>query len=96
MPTPIDVAQGVVVDIGIPIERLGVPRLRHQGVGLQEAAQGRIIEPCSVIVEPEGRLPPLAGVEAIGDHCPQRIPRPPLAVRPIADRPHPVSTAIGC
>jgi hypothetical protein len=38
----------------------------HQRIRLEEAAQGGVVEPCSVIVEPEGRLPPLAGEAAVG------------------------------
>jgi hypothetical protein len=66
VPAGIGVAQGIVVDIRIPVQRLRVPRLGHDGIGLREAAQGGVVEPCSVIVEPEGRLPPLAGEAAVG------------------------------
>jgi hypothetical protein len=43
MPAGISVAQGVVVDIRIPVQRLRVPGLRHHGVGLQEATQGGVV-----------------------------------------------------
>jgi hypothetical protein len=42
--TGIGVAQRVVVNIRIPVQRLRVPRLGHDGIRLEEAAQGRVIE----------------------------------------------------
>ena len=67
MPAGIGVAQGVVVNVGVTIERLRVPGLRHQGVGLQEAAQGRVIEARPVIIQAQIRLPPLPGEAAISE-----------------------------
>jgi hypothetical protein len=67
MPAGVGVAQGVVVDIRIPVQRLRVPGLRHHGVGLQEATQGRVIEARLVVIQPEGRLPPLPGEAAISE-----------------------------
>ena len=66
MATGIGVAQRVVVDIRIPVQRLGIPRLGHQRVGLEEATQGRIVEPSPVIIQAQPRLPPLAGEAAVG------------------------------
>ena len=76
MPAGIGVAQWVVVNIRIPVQRLRVPRLRHQRVGLEEAAQGGVVEAGSVIVEPEGRFPPLAGEAAVvgGEYFPLTVP----------------------
>jgi hypothetical protein len=65
MPAGVGVAQGVVVDIGIPIERLGVPGLRDNGIGLEEAAQDGIIEARPVIIQAQIRLLPLAGEAAV-------------------------------
>ena len=48
------------------IQRLRGPRLGHDGSELQEAAQGGFVEAGLVIVEPEGRLPLLAGEAAVG------------------------------
>jgi hypothetical protein len=67
VPAGIGVAQRVVVDIGIPMERLRVPRLGHDGIRLQEATQGRVIEARLVVIQPEGRLPPLPGEAAISE-----------------------------
>jgi len=77
MPRGVRVAQGVVVDIRIPVQRLRVPRLRHQGVRLQEATERGIIKAGLVIVEAQPRLPPLAGEAAVGGPDPalrQNIP----------------------
>jgi hypothetical protein len=68
--TGVGVAQGVVVDIRIPVQRLRVPRLGHDGIRLEEATQGGVIEARLVIVEPEGSLPPLPGEAAVGGESP--------------------------
>ena len=44
MTAGIGVAQWVVVNIRIPVQRLRVPGLGHDGIRLEEAAQGRVIE----------------------------------------------------
>jgi hypothetical protein len=62
----IGIPQRVVVDIRIPVQRLRVPRLRHQGVGLEEAAQGGVVEAGVVIIQAQALLPPLAGEAAVG------------------------------
>ena len=67
MPAGVGVPQRVVVNVSIPVKRLWVPWLGHDGIGLQEAAQGGVVEAGLVIVEPEGRLPPLAGEAAVGE-----------------------------
>jgi hypothetical protein len=66
VPAGIGVAQGVVVDIRIPVQRLRVPGLRHDGIRLQETAQGRVIEARPVIIQAQALLPPLAGEAAVG------------------------------
>ena len=66
MPAGVGVPQRVVVNVSIPVKRLWVPWLGHDGIGLQEAAQGGVVEAGLVIVEPEGRLPLLAGEAAVG------------------------------
>jgi hypothetical protein len=38
----------------------------HQRIRLQEAAQGGVIKARPVVIQPEGRLPPLPGVTAVG------------------------------
>jgi hypothetical protein len=65
MPAGIGVAQRVVVDIRIPVQRLRVPGLRHQRVGLEEATQDGIIEARPVIIQAQIRLLPLAGEAAV-------------------------------
>jgi hypothetical protein len=60
MPTPIDVAQGVVVDIRIPVPRPHIPQLWNQRVGLEEATQGGVVEAGVVIIQAQRPLPPLA------------------------------------
>ena len=65
MPAAILIAQGVVVDIRIPVQGLGVPQLWDQRVGLEEAAQDGVVEPRPVVIQAQRRLPPLAGEAAI-------------------------------
>jgi hypothetical protein len=77
VPAGVGVAQGVVVDIRIPVQRLRVPGLRHQGVGLQEAAQGRVIETRPVVIQARPRLPRLAGIEAVLGEDPILEPKGP-------------------
>jgi hypothetical protein len=66
MTAGIGVAQWVVVNIRIPVQRLRVPGLGHDGIRLEEATQGRIVEPSPVIIQAQPRLPPLAGEAAVG------------------------------
>jgi hypothetical protein len=55
----IRLAQRVVVNIRIPVQHLGIPRLGHDGIRLQEAAQRGIIEARPVVI---GLVPsPTAG-----------------------------------
>jgi hypothetical protein len=61
VPAGIRVAQRVAVNVGVTIERLRVPRLGHDGIRLQEAAQRGIIEARPVIIQAQALLPPLAG-----------------------------------
>jgi hypothetical protein len=53
----IGVAQGVVVNVGVTIERLWVPALGHDGIRLQEAAQGGVIKARLVLVCRKGPVP---------------------------------------
>ena len=57
----IRVAQRIVQDVCVPIQRLRVPRLRHDGVRLDEAAHDGIIPPAVVKVQIGVVLDPLAG-----------------------------------
>jgi hypothetical protein len=66
MTAGIGVAQWVVVNIRIPVQRLRVPGLGHDGIRLQEAAQRGVIKARPVVIQAEGRLPPLAGEAAVG------------------------------
>jgi hypothetical protein len=66
MPPGIGVAQGVVVNVRVTIERLWVPGLGHDGIRLQEAAQGGVVEAGLVIIQAQALLPPLAGEAAVG------------------------------
>jgi len=72
----IGVAQRVAVNIRIPVQRLRIPGLRHQGIRLQAAAQRGIVEPGPVIIQAQPRLPPLAGEAAVvgGDYFPLTVP----------------------
>jgi len=65
VPAGIDVAQGIVVNVGIPVEGLRVSRLGHDGVRLQEAAQDGIVEAGVVIIQAQACFPPLAGEAAV-------------------------------
>jgi len=67
MPSIIQIAQRVIVNVGVTIQRLRVPRLGHQGIGLQEAAQGGVVEAGPVIIQAQRPLPPLAGEAAVGE-----------------------------
>jgi hypothetical protein len=70
MPASIHIAQGIVVNIRIPVQRLRVPRLGHDGIRLQEAAQGRVIEARPIVIQAQPRLPPLPGEAAVGGESP--------------------------
>ncbi len=61
MPTGIRIPEWIVERIRIPIEALRIPRVRHEGIRLQEPSQRGIILPRAVVVEAQGRLLPLAG-----------------------------------
>ena len=61
----IDVAQRIVPHVRVAVERLRIERARHDRVGLEEAAEGRVVEARPVVVEAHAALEPLAGeVEA--------------------------------
>lgn len=61
MPTGVAVADGIVQSVGVAVQRLRVPRLRYDGIGLQEAAQCGVVETGAVVVEAEGRFSARAG-----------------------------------
>jgi hypothetical protein len=51
VPARVDPVDGVVVDVAVSVERLGVARVRDDRVGGDEAAQRRFVIPRVVIVE---------------------------------------------
>ena len=53
------VAQGVVVNVRVPVQRLRIPRLRHQRVRADEPPQGRVVVAGTVVVEGQGGVPAL-------------------------------------
>ncbi len=57
----VNVTYRIICDTAIPIEALPIPRVRHEGIRLQEPSQGGIILPRAIVVEAQGRLLPLAG-----------------------------------
>lgn len=61
VPTRIRVHDRIVVSVAIPIERLWISRLGHDGIRLDEAAQLRIVPARLVEVEPDVRFLPLSG-----------------------------------
>ena len=67
MPRRVHEPQRVIVAIAEPIPRLGVERVGDQGVGLDEAAQMRIIVPGVIVIQPGAAVKSLAGEEPIGE-----------------------------
>jgi hypothetical protein len=65
VPTRIYEFGRIIVDIAVPIQRLRIPRLRHDGIRLDEAPYHGIIPPTLVEVQIGVILDALAGV-AIG------------------------------
>jgi hypothetical protein len=61
MPARIRVPHRVIQHIAIPVQRLRIPRLRHNRVRLHEAPQGRIVPSRVVRVQANGSLFPLPG-----------------------------------
>jgi len=57
----------VVVNVREPIPRLGVERVGDQGVGLDEAAQVRVVVPGVIVIQPGAAVKSLAGKESIGE-----------------------------
>jgi len=66
MPRGVGVLQRVVGNVRIPIQRLRVARLRHHRVRADEPSQRRVVVAGTVVVEGQGGVPALAGVEAVG------------------------------
>ena len=65
MPARIHVFQRIVPTIAVAVQRLGIARRLHKGIGLDEPPQLRIVVPGVVEVQPT-RIQPLAG-ELLGD-----------------------------
>ena len=65
MPGGIGIPQGIVADIAVAIEGLGIARRRDNRIRLQEPPQTRIIVPGVVEIEPR-RIQPLPG-ELLGN-----------------------------
>jgi hypothetical protein len=63
----VHIAEGIEPGIGITVQTRRIARLGHQRIRLQEATQGRVIEARLVVIQPEGRLPPLPGEAAISE-----------------------------
>ena len=66
MPRGVDVTCRVVEHIRIPVERLGIARLRHQRVRADKPPQHRVVVAGPVVVEGQARILPLAGELAVG------------------------------
>jgi hypothetical protein len=66
----VHILQRVQPGIGIAVQAGRIARLGHQGVGLEEAAQGRVIEAGVVVIQAQALLPPLAGEAAVGGESP--------------------------
>ena len=65
MPARVRVPHGVVVHVRIAVQALRVPRLRHDGVRLDEAPYRRVVVARVVVVQLDDPIPPLAR-EAVG------------------------------
>ncbi len=70
MPAGVRVPHRVVAYVRVPVQVLRVPRLRYDGVRLDEAAEGRVVPPRVVVVQPDDPVPPLAR-EAVGLYGPR-------------------------
>ncbi len=66
MPRRIGVPQRIPEYIRVPIQRLRIPRLRHDRVRLDEPPQRRVIAPRAVIIEPQPDLAALTRELPVG------------------------------
>ena len=94
MPTRIDVLERVIPRIPIPIKPTGTTRLRHNGIGANEATQrGRVVAGV-VIHQAKGGLITLGGEAKIGYAA--AVGPSLLAVGQVAGFAHHVAVAVGC
>jgi hypothetical protein len=67
MPTRIIIPQRIVPGIGIPIQRLRIPRLRHHRIRTDEAPQLWVVVAGVVVHQRKAPLGPLTGKGEVGD-----------------------------
>lgn len=60
MPRRIDQNGRSIPNIAVPVQRLGIARLRYDGVGLDEAAYVRIEVPRIEVIQPDCSIFPLS------------------------------------
>ena len=68
--------------MGITVQPLRVPRLRHNRIRLDEAPYRRVVVARVVVVQPNDPIPPLAGETVGRGHAPPTAPRLPIGIIP--------------
>ena len=85
--------QRIVGRVAIPVQRLRITRIGHDGVGGQETANVRIIPSCAIEVKCRAAVPTLAG-ETIGGELAARVVAR-RSVRVVTQLRQPRTSAVG-
>jgi len=67
VPARVRVSQRIVVNVRVPIQRLGIPRLGHDGIRLEPPSQGGVIPARAHLVQPYCTIKPRSGKEPVGE-----------------------------
>ena len=65
VPARVRVSQRIVVNVRVPVQRLGIARFRHDAIRLEPPSQGRVIPAGAHLVQPYCTIKPRSGKEPI-------------------------------